>query len=257
MNPSILSRFLYFASSLLVVLTACDAAPGDQLDAGLLEADARVPPDAGDGALAPRDAADGVDTGDADQGDAAGDGDVGDGSAGDGGAGDGGVGDGGLMSPVAPTTGPVMVTGSFAPPDPVPMVDGFAYYDPTDEIGAAAPELRIVMTSWPVNTCDPLSVSQDEAAKSGRWWARFSIARTRNPPFFYDIFESKYFFQDFFWEQKPTSGFFVDLSSGDDDGGEQVVGTIRLTGGAFSESLTGETFTFRVNHCGILDTPNW
>jgi hypothetical protein len=137
------------------------------------------------------------------------------------------------------------------------MVSGLAYYDPTDEVGAAMPELRIYLTSWPITGCDPASISSDAAGLDGRWWLRFSITRTKNPPYPYEAFEGMPFFGNGSWEQKPAAGFLVDLSSGDDDGGEQVIGKIRLTESYGSSALTGEEFEVQVNHCGILDEPHW
>lgn len=129
-----------------------------------------------------------------------------------------------------------------------------AYSSLSDELGRQTPIIRVVLTNWPVTTCNPFDIGADATAHSGRYYAYFQYELQRRSPQAWALMESEQTpFLTWEWSQKSTLGWIPMLTSGRYEGGEQVVGKI-LVSSLSSEAPTGEQGDVRVNHCGFFST---
>jgi hypothetical protein len=165
---------------------------------------------------------------------------------GDGGK-DGGSGSGNNSgnNPMA-TTGPTKVTGTVAG---IKLVSGLAYFDPIGRLDDNDPALKIVLTDWPITGCDPQAIRDIDDA-TGKHMVACEIYRYRKSlPYPLWIREG----DDLGWRTVGDEGCTVELTSGDDDGGEQVIGTINVTAWNNADDIK-TIIQVQVNHCGVIDT---
>jgi hypothetical protein len=156
---------------------------------------------------------------------------------------------------VAPTTGPVSVNGTVSVGSrEFAMMYGMALYDPTDSVGQHSPELRIYLSNFPFTDCDPTFMYDGLQGLDGRAFAIFPIIREKSPPYPFYVYTGKSDGQYGSWLSEGSGSFVVDLTSGDDGGGEQVVGTIKFTASDTDPTPTGVTIQVHVNHCGTIET---
>jgi hypothetical protein len=165
---------------------------------------------------------------------------------GDGGK-DGGSGSGNNTGNSMAITGPTKVTGAVAG---IKLVSGLAYFDPIGRLDDNDPALKIVLTDWPITGCDPQAIWDMADPTNTKHLVACEIYRYRKSlPHPLYISEGN----EVTWRTIESEGCTVELTSGDDDGGEQVIGTINVTEWNNANGIKS-TIQVQVNHCGVIDT---
>jgi hypothetical protein len=155
-----------------------------------------------------------------------------------------GSGSGGSTTGPGPgaTTGPIKVSGTVAG---FKLISGLAYFDPVGRLGDQDPALKIVLTDWPITACDPQSIL-NIPDPSGKHIVACELYRYRTPGSAQALWVSEGNSLGFL-NVPFDGGCTATLQSGDDDGGEQVVGTVSVTGFSDANDVR-TTVQVQVNH---------
>lgn len=158
------------------------------------------------------------------------------------------------------TTGPTKVDFVLSTPKGVlKFIHGFAYYDPmiSDRFGEA-PMLKIVLTDWNVTSCDPQGIVKMSGTMGKNYLyckvtGKEELTKSGRP--YYDAYVQNAQVDGIgFVNDLENWGCMVELTSGDSDGGEQVVGTLTITNGVDIGATVVKSGPIQINHCGVIDT---
>ncbi len=176
---------------------------------------------------------------------------------------DGGLGGGGEStgpgSNGMATSGPTQVNFTMpntgTPSGNLKLVSGFAYFDPRDGLGRDVGMLKVVLTDWKESSCNPQAIwdlgKDDVTGKNYFYCTRYPANQMGG--YVYSPAYVKVGTQNGFDGDGGSWGCELELSSGDDDGGEQVVGKIRVTDGRSGKAMVLHEIPIQVNHCGTID----
>lgn len=157
------------------------------------------------------------------------------------------------------TSGPTQVNFSL-PTDGVPsgalkLLSGFAYFDPRDGLDRDVGMLKVVLTDWPESSCDPQAIwdlgMNDVTGKNYFYCPRYPANQLGG--YVYSPAYVKVGGENGFRGDNGSWGCELELTSGDDNGGEQVIGKIKVTDGQNSKAMVIHEIPIQVNHCGTID----
>jgi hypothetical protein len=158
----------------------------------------------------------------------------------------------GRVDPAMVTSGPTEVSGSSeSSMGLVQFVDGLAYYDPTSSESSGIPALKLVFTTWKLDSCDPQAI-HDREAEEPRVYAYCSAPTLESQgsrPATLNIHRATNWE---IWRFDSVLGCTIALTQGEMKGGKQVIGKMGIS--ALEGGPELYEVNFSINHCGTVNT---